>query len=168
MGTLVRTALSVVRTVGKKVIKAPKIAIYKGKKGLQNTIKGNGMKFIPHFFIYAESVRTPGTGDRYDIGAGGAAEFFSDIRDQKDLSLTTSGQLLKTRTSRAAISKRGDKLNRIPVAYLTFMQFVAWENTAYKPFVGGLDYCLIGTNCASWTIMATKEAKIASKLPLYP
>ena len=173
LGTLVRLAVPAFRTTVGRAIKSPKLAVYKGQKRKGVKLFGGGLRFIPHYFVYIEALLpspgfgAPGSGYSYDIGAGNPKGFF-DAVISGDLSATTTGGLYKSATNRREIIAGGGKLDRIPSAKFTYMHFMAWELVAYKPFMDGFDYCVIGTNCASWTLMAIAEARMIARLPLYP
>lgn len=172
LGTLVRLSLPTLRTTGTRTIKAPKIAVYKGQKRKGVKLRPGGLRFVPHYFVYIEAIfYTPGfglrTGFTYDIGGDNAEDLFNAVK-LGNVSAIMSGSLEKNRASRTTIFAEGGRIDAKPAALFSYMHFLIWETAAYKPFTDGFNYCVIGTNCASWTLMALTEARAISRLPIYP
>jgi len=168
IGTLIRSAIPTFRTFLQKAGKAPKWAVYKGLKTKRTKLSdADGLRFVPHFSIYVERLVTPGIGFRYDIGALDSTALLQLLKTG-ELSVATGGFIEKGATTRAKLALGGSRLDRKPQALLSHVEFLIWEATAYQPFADGFDYCLAGTNCASWTLMALAEAKGLARLPLAP
>jgi hypothetical protein len=151
------------RSIIKRLFKSKKYKVYKGRRKLKNIIKAR----MPHFFVYVERIGLR-SGYRYDVGITTSAGPIKAGVKAGNLNVFAPGVLYRNLTTRSKIRRSGDKLSMRPSAKFTIMQFVAWEHTAFYPYLAGFSYSLGGLNCYTWSAMAIGEAKVISKLPLFP
>ena len=120
---------------------------------------------LPHFFVYVERIGLR-SGYRYDVGVQGST--FVKAEAMNGNFINAPGFLTRKLKTRNMIRRNGDRVAVRPSAKFTIMQFIAWERVAFYPYISGFNYCLTGTNCYSWSVMAILEAKAVSRLPLFP
>jgi RHS repeat-associated protein len=152
------------RHVVQSKIKGPKISYYLGVRTLKQTIKEG----VPHTLVYVEVIGT-NSGNRYDVSVSdsGRKDFERRLKQSLNPATTGPGQLIEKPASRQAVIAEGNRLGKKQVS-TTILQYQLWRQLAFDSH-RVFDYCLIGTNCISWSAEAITIAKAVSKLKgLYP